>query len=40
VLTALFSIPLLGEHLSVEQIIGGALVLGGIWVVNRRAGGQ
>jgi len=37
VLTALFSIPLLGESLSAEQIIGGALVLGGIWVVNRRA---
>ena len=40
VLTALFSLPLLGEHLSVEQIAGGALVLGGIWVVNRPTSGQ
>lgn len=36
VLTALFSIPLLGEGLSIEQIAGGALVLVGVWVVNRR----
>ena len=36
VLTALISIPLLNEVLSIEQIIGGALVLGGIWVVHRR----
>lgn len=36
VLTALFSIPLLGEHLSIEQIIGGTLVLGGIWLVHRK----
>jgi drug/metabolite transporter (DMT)-like permease len=36
VITALLSIPLLGESLSVQQIIGGALVLGGIYLVNRR----
>jgi drug/metabolite transporter (DMT)-like permease len=36
VLTALLSIPLLGEFLSVQQIIGGVLVLGGIYLVNRR----
>jgi drug/metabolite transporter (DMT)-like permease len=36
VITALLSIPLLGELLSVQQIIGGALVLVGIYLVNRR----
>ncbi len=36
VLTALLAIPLFSEHLSLEQIIGGVLVLGGIWWVNRR----
>ncbi len=36
VITALLSIPLLGELLSVQQIAGGALVLVGIYVVNRR----
>jgi len=36
VITALLSIPLLGEPLSVQQIIGGALVLSGIYLVNRR----
>ena len=36
VLTALLSIPLLGELLSVQQIIGGTLVLAGIYLVNRR----
>ncbi|MBA3470430.1 MAG: DMT family transporter [Herpetosiphonaceae bacterium] len=35
VLTAVISIPLLGEGLALEQIVGGALVLGGIWVVHR-----
>jgi drug/metabolite transporter (DMT)-like permease len=35
-LTALLAIPLLGEPLSASQIIGGALVLTGIYVVNRR----
>jgi drug/metabolite transporter (DMT)-like permease len=33
--TALFSILLLGETLSAEQVLGGALVLGGIILVNR-----
>ncbi|HYG08518.1 MAG TPA: DMT family transporter [Pyrinomonadaceae bacterium] len=37
VITALLSIPLLGELLSAQQIIGGALVLGGIYLVNRRS---
>lgn len=36
VLTALLSIPLLGELLSAQQIIGGALVLTGVYLVNRR----
>ncbi len=35
VITALLSISLLGEFLSVQQIIGGSLVLAGIYVVNR-----
>jgi len=35
-LTALLAIPLLGEPLSASQIIGGVLVLAGIYVVNRR----
>ena len=38
VLTALFSIPLLNEGLSADQIVGGLLVLGGIYVVHRRPG--
>ncbi len=36
VITALISIPLLGEFLSVQQIIGGTIVLIGIYLVNRR----
>ena len=35
-LTAVLAIPLLGEPLSASQIIGGLLVLAGIYVVNRR----
>ena len=35
-LTALLAIPLLGEPLVASQIVGGALVLAGIYVVNRR----
>lgn len=35
-LTALLAIPLLGERLSPTQALGGALVLGGVYVVNRR----
>jgi drug/metabolite transporter (DMT)-like permease len=34
-LTAILAVPLLGERLSALQIVGGALVLGGIYVVNR-----
>lgn len=34
-LTAILAVPLLGERLSAEQLFGGALVLGGIYVVNR-----
>lgn len=37
-LTALLAIPLLGEPLIASQIIGGVLVLTGIYVVNRRYG--
>lgn len=36
-LTALLAVPLLGEPLVITQIIGGALVLLGIYVVNRRS---
>jgi drug/metabolite transporter (DMT)-like permease len=35
-LTAILAVPLLGERLSPLQGAGGALVLGGIYVVNRR----
>jgi drug/metabolite transporter (DMT)-like permease len=35
-LTALLAIPLLGESLSKGQVVGGALVLVGIYVVNSR----
>ncbi|MGH7123866.1 MAG: DMT family transporter [Stellaceae bacterium] len=37
-ITAVLAVPLLGEHLSPLQILGGALVLVGIYVVNRRPG--
>jgi len=33
--TALLSIPLLGESLSVNQIVGGVLVLSGIYIANQ-----
>lgn len=36
VLTAVLAVPLLGEALSVYQIVGGLLVLLGIYIVNRR----
>jgi drug/metabolite transporter (DMT)-like permease len=36
VITALISIPLLGEFLNVQQILGGTIVLVGIYLVNRR----
>ena len=35
-ITAILAVPLLGESLSALQLLGGALVLGGIYVVNRR----
>ncbi len=34
-ITALLAVPILGERLSMPQIIGGVLVLVGIYVVNR-----
>jgi drug/metabolite transporter (DMT)-like permease len=34
-ITAVLAVPLLGEHLSALQVFGGALVLAGIYVVNR-----
>jgi drug/metabolite transporter (DMT)-like permease len=37
-LTALLAIPLLGEPLGWSQVVGGALVLTGIYVVNRPRG--
>lgn len=36
VVTALLSIPILGERLGMNQSAGGALVLGGIYLVNSR----
>jgi drug/metabolite transporter (DMT)-like permease len=36
VVTALLSIPILGETLRLGQIVGGTLVLGGIYLVNSR----
>ncbi len=36
VVTALLAIPILGEGLNINQIIGGLLVLSGVYVVNRR----
>jgi len=36
VLTALLAVPLLGEPLTVIQILGGVIVIGGIWLVNRQ----
>ncbi|MDD2278769.1 MAG: DMT family transporter [Bacteroidales bacterium] len=36
VVTALVAIPLLGESLSVNQIVGGLLILSGVYYVNRR----
>jgi drug/metabolite transporter (DMT)-like permease len=39
-ITALLAVPLLGERLTVLQILGGALVLAGIYVVNRTPRGR
>lgn len=36
VITSLLAIPILGETLSWSQVIGGVLILAGIYVVNRR----
>jgi drug/metabolite transporter (DMT)-like permease len=36
IVTALLSIPLLGENLTVHQIVGGAVVLVGIYLANQR----
>lgn len=36
VFTALFSIPLLGEQLTLLEIGGAVIVLGGIYLVNRK----
>jgi drug/metabolite transporter (DMT)-like permease len=35
VLTALLAVPLLGEALGTVQMVGGLMVLGGIWLVHR-----
>ncbi len=37
VLTALFAVPMLGEPLSPNQIVGGLVALTGIYIVNRNA---
>ncbi|MDD2197146.1 MAG: EamA family transporter [Bacteroidales bacterium] len=36
IVTALVAIPVLGESLSMNQIVGGLLVLSGVYYVNRR----
>ena len=36
VMTALIAVPLLGEGLGINQIVGGLLVLFGIYIVNRK----
>jgi len=38
ILTALLSIPLLGEPLSLQQIFGGLVVLAGIYLANQGKG--
>ncbi|MCC6188410.1 MAG: DMT family transporter [Anaerolineales bacterium] len=38
VVTALLAIPLLGEALRPAQMVGGLIVLAGIWMVHRQAG--
>jgi drug/metabolite transporter (DMT)-like permease len=38
-ITAILAVPLLGESLSALQVLGGAMVLGGIYVVNRKSSG-
>ena len=37
VVTALAGIPLLGEWLTINQVIGGLLVMAGIYLVNQRS---
>jgi drug/metabolite transporter (DMT)-like permease len=39
VVTAALAIPLLGEHLNWSQIVGGVLVMAGIWLVHQRGSG-
>ena len=34
-LTALFAFGLFGEHMTMLQIVGGAFVIGGVWIVSR-----
>ncbi len=36
VVTAIFGIIILGEYLNMQQIIGGIIILSGIYIVNRR----
>lgn len=40
VVTALLAMPILGEFLSLHQVVGGIIVLAGIFVVNRRRAGS
>ena len=40
VLTALLAVPLLGQPLTALQIIGGLIVLAGIWMVHRQRRGR
>ncbi len=40
VITAIVAVPLLGQSVSAIQIIGGLLVLGGIYIVHRANNGQ
>jgi len=36
VLTAVLAIPFLGEPITTSQIVGGVMVLGGIWLIHQR----
>lgn len=38
VLTAVLAVPLLNQPLTVFQVVGGAVVLAGIWIVHRQRG--
>jgi len=40
VLTAILAVPLLGEVIGWSQVLGGAIVMGGIWLIYRQRAAQ